>query len=383
MKHESSKNKPRPLAGIRVLDFSIMIAGPYCTRHLSDLGAEVIKVESPDADYLRSREPIRDGQSTYYGQINCGKRSIMLDLKKPDDVITARELAASVDLVVENFRPGVMKRIGLDYETLKSSNDRLIYCSISGFGQNGPSATRAAYAQIVQAASGYDLTMLQYQPGLAQPLNSNLFIADVLASVYALSATLAAIHMRTSTGSGQHIDLSLMDTMMTVFPYEFQEAQFPASEQRQLYQPVRTSDGFMILCPNTQNNFESLCKAVGKPEWIKDARFSASEQRVLNWSTLMTLVEQWTVDHSSAECEATFTNHGIPASAYRSVRDAIADPQFQYRSSFSEVKDSSGPFLVPNLPYQFSGATVSALDFVQSHGQDTANVFREFGIDPN
>ncbi|WP_398472006.1 CoA transferase, partial [Tardiphaga sp.] len=106
MKHESSKNKPRPLAGIRVLDFSIMIAGPYCTRHLSDLGAEVIKVESPDADYLRSREPIRDGQSTYYGQINCGKRSIMLDLKKPDDVITARELAASVDLVVENFRPG-------------------------------------------------------------------------------------------------------------------------------------------------------------------------------------------------------------------------------------------------------------------------------------
>ncbi len=152
MNTEQKSARPGPLTGVRVIDFSIMIAGPYCTRFLADMGAEVIKIEAPEGDYIRTREPLRNGSSAYFGHINCGKRSVALDLKEPDAIETAKDLVRKADIVVENFRPGVMKRLGLDYTTLTTVNPKLIYCSISGFGQTGPSAEHPAYAQIVQAS---------------------------------------------------------------------------------------------------------------------------------------------------------------------------------------------------------------------------------------
>ncbi len=163
MSSESMSKRLGPLEGVRVIDFSIMMAGPYCTRFLADMGAEVIKVETPDGDHIRNLEPLRTGRSAYFGHMNCGKRSVVLDLKKPAAVEAAKGLVSKADIVVENFRPGVAERLGVDYETLAGADARLIYCSISGFGQTGPAADRPAYAQVVQASSGYDIALMKYQ----------------------------------------------------------------------------------------------------------------------------------------------------------------------------------------------------------------------------
>jgi CoA:oxalate CoA-transferase len=366
-----------PLAGLRVLDFSIMVAGPYCTRYLADMGAEVIKVEPPEQDYLRTREPLRDGRSAYFAQLNCGKRSIRLDLKDPAAIEVAKALAAKSDVVVENFRPGVMKRLGIGYDVLSQGNPGLVYCAVSGFGQDGPGADRPAYAQVVQASSGYDLAFMQYQDSQERPANSNIFVADVLASVYALSGILAALHQRGRTGRGQLVDVALMDGMLNLLPYETQEAQFPAKERRQVYVPVKAADGFLILCPTTAKNFESLCEVVGHPEWKTDPRFATGPARVRNWQEMMRLVEQWTVARPAKECESTFMGTGIPAATYRTVREALQDPQFAHRGSLARVVDASGEFFVPNLPFRLSGASVQAGARVADSGQDTAAVLMD------
>src|SRR5215471_3562295 len=182
------------LGGLRVLDFTTTIAGPHCTRLLADLGAEVIKIESPAGDMMRTRPPLRDGASTSFGQLNAGKKSVALDLKSPAAVEAVRRLVATTDIVVENFRPGVMRRFGLDYEALRRVKPELIYCAISGYGQTGPSAGLPAYAPVIHAASGYDLAHMAYQEGRTRPDNNGVFIADVLSGTYAFGAIMAALY---------------------------------------------------------------------------------------------------------------------------------------------------------------------------------------------
>lgn len=177
-----------PLEGVRVLDFSIMLAGPYCARLLADVGAEVIKIEPPEGDEMRLRAPLRDGQSAYFGQLNAGKQSIALDLKSPDAIKLVHRLVESADIVVENFRPGVMERLGLGFEVLRKINPRLIYCSISGYGQAGAQAERAAYAMIVHAESGFDRTLMRYAGERDRPAAGAVFVADILGGIFAFSA---------------------------------------------------------------------------------------------------------------------------------------------------------------------------------------------------
>jgi len=191
------------LAGIRVLDFSAMIAGPYCTRLLADSGAEVIKLEPPEGDYMRGREPVKAGMGLYFAVVNAGKRSVALDLKNPRAAALVHELAAASDVVVENFRPGVMKRLGFDAATLRARHPRLVYCSISGYGQEGAHAALPAYAPIVQAASGYDLANLGYQRGIERPLNTGIFAADYLTGVHAFGAICAALVRRSLDRHGR------------------------------------------------------------------------------------------------------------------------------------------------------------------------------------
>src|SRR5262245_48539686 len=166
------------LHGLRVLDLTTTIAGPHCTRLLADLGARVVKIESPEGDLMRTRPPLREGVSSYFGQLNAGKRSVVLDLKQPAAADIVRRLARASDVLVENFRPGVMTRLGLDYPALGPTAPTLIYCAISGYGQSGPSAARPAYAPVVHAASGYDVAHLSYQEGRTRPDNNGIFIAD-------------------------------------------------------------------------------------------------------------------------------------------------------------------------------------------------------------
>ncbi len=214
--------------GLRVLDFSTTIAGPHCTRMFADMGAEVIKIETDEGETMRTRPPVRNHCSTAFGQLNVGKNSLVLDLKSPKGVEAVRRLVATADVLVENFRPGVMRRLKLDYASLHELNPKLIYCSISGYGQTGPSAELPAYAPVIHAASGYEMAHLAYQPGRTRPDYCGIYHADVLTGVYAFGAISAALYQRTGTRQGQHIDVSMLESMLSLTLNEVQWSQSPA-----------------------------------------------------------------------------------------------------------------------------------------------------------
>src|SRR4029077_3024297 len=210
--NEGTERMNSPLDGVRVVDFTTTIAGPHCTRLLADLGAEAIKLEAPEGDMMRSRPPLRNGASTSFGQLNTGKKSMVLDLKRPEAMQIVQRLVANSDVVVENFRPGVMQRFGLDYPALRAVKPDLIYCAISGYGQTGPSAELPAYAPVIHAASGYDLAHLAYQGGDRRPDYCGLYIADVVTGTYAFGAIMTALFQRQLTGAGQLIDVSMLES---------------------------------------------------------------------------------------------------------------------------------------------------------------------------
>ena len=364
--HPAAEPRPGPLQGIRVLDFTAMLAGPHCARLMADLGAEVIKIEGLEGDLIRSRPPLRDGNSTYFGALNCGKKSVAIDLKTDAARSIIHALAKQSDVVVENFRPGVMARLGFDYATLSRHNPKLVYCSISGYGQSGPGATRAAYAPIVHAASGYDAANLSYQPTQDYPASTGIFTADILSGAYAFGAIQAALVHRERSGQGQAIDVSLMDSMLNLMVFECQEAQFPSERRRPVYAPMKTRDGHVIIAPISQKNFEQMAEAMQRPDLKTDVRFATGQARVENWTALMAVIEQWTEQHTGIEIEAIMDANGVPCSRFLTVADAMKDPQLAERGSLSRIKDGAGDFLVPNAPFQFTtptaaGPTVSGL----------------------
>ena len=364
--HPAAEPRPGPLQGIRVLDFTAMLAGPHCARLMADLGAEVIKIEGLEGDLIRSRPPLRDGNSTYFGALNCGKKSVAIDLKTDAAKSIIYALAKQSDVVVENFRPGVMARLGFDYATLSRHNPKLVYCSISGYGQSGPGATRAAYAPIVHAASGYDAANLSYQPTQDYPASTGIFTADILSGAYAFGAIQAALVHRERSGQGQAIDVSLMDSMLNLMVFECQEAQFPSERRRPVYAPMKTRDGHVIIAPISPKNFEQMAEAMQRPDLKTDVRFATGQARVENWTALMAVIEQWTEQHTGIEIEAIMDANGVPCSRFLTVADAMKDPQLAERGSLSRIKDGAGDFLVPNAPFQFTtptaaGPTVSGL----------------------
>jgi len=366
------------LDGVRVLDFTSMMSGPYCTRLMADLGAEVIKIETPEGDYIRMRVPIRDGKSTYFAHLNCGKKSVALDLKKPGAVALVRELVAKCDVVVENFRPGVMERLGLDYATLAEINPKLVYCSISGFGQSGPLAQRSAYAPVLHAASGFDMAYLAQQDGIERPLKSGIFVADVLGGSLAFGGIQAALFRCARVGRGEYVDMSMMDSMLGMLVYECQAAQFPSKRKRPLYQPTRAKDGFIIIAPVSQNNFEALAIATGHSEWITDPRFSNDARdeiygshREYNWDALMALLDEWAGQKTAEECEAILNAGGVPCSRYFTVGEAMNQPQVIERGSFATLDDGAGPFKVPNPAFKYRNTVARARNGVPALGGDT------------
>ena len=345
-----------PLEGIKVLDFTAMIAGPYCTRLLADLGAEVIKLEPPEGDYMRGRAPLRDGHSVYFGILNCGKQSLCIDLKRRESKPLVAELAGRSDVVVENFRPGVMQRLGFDYAVLARANPKLVYCSISGYGQTGAHSQRPAYAPIVQAASGYDLAQMGYQDGLDRPLKSGIFTADYLTGVHAFGAICAALVRRNRTGEGEHIDCALMDAMLGMLAYEVAEAQVPMKQRRPLFRATRAKDGFLILAPVSPANFEAMARAAGHPEWMNDPRFASADLRVQNWIALMDELDAWAEDKPAIECEAAMTRGGVPCSRYFTVKEAMDSDYAAERGAFARVADAAGEFNAPNPPFKMADA---------------------------
>jgi CoA:oxalate CoA-transferase len=353
---QESETRTAPLDGVRVLDFSIMLAGPYCARLLADVGAEVIKIEPPEGDDMRLRSPLREGHSAYFGQLNAGKRSLALDLKSPDAINLIHRLVEDTDVVVENFRPGVMDRLGLGYQALRAINPRLIYCSISGYGQSGPAAGRAAYAMIVHAESGFDRSLMRYAGDRDRPAAGAVFVADVLGGIFGFSAIQTALVQRARTGEGQRIDVALMDCMLNLLVYELQEAQFPVQAPRAAYGPVRARDGDILIAPITPRNFTGLCEVTGQNELANDPRFETLQARAANWNAMMQVVEKWTERHTVGECISALDRAGVPCSEYRDPGAALSDPHLQQRGAFATIADGAGKFLGVNAPWKMSGA---------------------------
>lgn len=378
-KHEGTTTKA--FAGLRVLDFSTTIAGPHCARMLADMGAEVIKIETDGGETMRTRPPLRNGCSTTFGQLNVGKKSVVLDLKSEDGKEAVRRLAATADILVENFRPGVMHRLRLDYDRLRTVNPRLIYCSISGYGQSGPSAELPAYAPVIHAASGYDMAHLAYQPGRSRPDYCGIYHADVVTGTYGFGAIASALYQRTVTGLGQHIDVSMLESMLSLTLTELQSAQFAVKPPpRPMFGPTETASGYVMITVASEKTFQGLMGVIGRTEWISDPRFSTYAARRDNWADVMDGVEAWSRQLATDACLAALGAAGVPASAYRTVPEALADPQLAHRQALSEVRDEGGSFQVLNLPFRMSGADTTPAKTMAVLGEHTDALRDEIGL---
>jgi CoA:oxalate CoA-transferase len=379
-RRNAANNSTQSFQGLRVLDFSTTIAGPHCTRMLADMGAEVVKIESAEGETMRNRPPLRNNFSSVFGQLNAGKKSVVLDLKSPQAIEAIRRLVASADILVENFRPGVMRRLKLDYDTLQKLNPRLIYCSISGYGQTGPSAKLAAYAPVIHAASGYDMAHLAYQPGRSRPDYCGIYQADVIAGIYAFGAISAALYQRCGSQTGQHIDVSMLESMLSLTLTEVQSSQFAmTAPSRPIFGPVETADGYVMVAIASEKTFQNLVTAAGHPEWIDDPRFAKYSDRRDNWDGLMEGVESWSRNLTNEQCLAALNRAGVPSSAYRTVTQALADPQLAHRSALAEVEDGGGTFKVMNLPFRMSQAYIAAGRRAATLGEHTIAFLRETG----
>jgi crotonobetainyl-CoA:carnitine CoA-transferase CaiB-like acyl-CoA transferase len=376
-----TETNPRPLHGLRVLDFSTTIAGPHCSRLLADMGADVIKVESPEGDLMRSRPVQRDGAGTMFGQLNAGKRSIALDLKRPESIAAIKKLVTKVDVVLENYRPGVMKRLGIDYPELAKVNPRLVYCAISGYGQTGPAAGRPAYAPVIHASTGYDKAHLFYQQGRERPDNCGIFVADYASGSYAMGAILAALYQRNATGRGQMVDVSMFETLVGMLLGEVNRAQFDFEiPSRPMYGPIEAKDGYVMLATASERTFQDMATAAGRRDWLTDPRFEKYADRRMNWAEFVDEFEQWSRKLTVKECVAALEKHGVPCSPYLTVTEALQDPQVAHRGSLCTIEDSAGAYKSPAPPFRFSGSPLQSGPKVANLGEHTKSVLAEAGL---
>ncbi len=349
------------LEGIRVLDVTQVMAGPFCAMQLCDMGAEVIKVEPPGGDSTRRMAGASGSDSAGFNAVNRGKRSIVLDLRKAEARDAFRRLVARSDILIENYRPGVMNRFGLGYDTLAADYSRLVYASISGSGQTGPGASRGGFDLIAQGESG--LMSVTGEPG-RPPIKMGVPVTDLGAALFALAAILAALHYRDRTGHGQHIDTSLLEAGIALSVWEateyFSEGSIPTplgSAHRMLapYQAIRCADGYITIGAGTNRLFQRLCDALGHPEWTTRPEFADDTRRVRNRAGLIAGIEALTAGLSCGAWLARFTAAGVPCGRINNYADAFDDPQVRARSMVVDVTHPTlGPLRTLGSPIKMS-----------------------------
>ena len=338
------------LPHIKVLDLSRVLAGPWCTQMLADLGADVVKVERPGAGddtrhwgppFLQDAHGQDTSQATYFTACNRNKRSVAIDMAQPEGQALIRQMALQSDVLVENFKVGGLAQYGLDYASLKALNPRLIYCSVTGFGQDGPYAPRAGYDLMIQAMSGMmSITgRADDQPG-GGPLRVGVALTDLFTGVYACSAILAAIEVRHRTGEGQHIDMALLDVGMAILANQAAGFLNTGAVPERMgnshpilapYQDFPTADGAMLLAIGNDGQFARFCQAAGHPEWAADARYASNTLRVQHRSVLIPAMEAVTRTRSTADWIALLEDKAVPCGAINDIGQAFADAQVQAR----------------------------------------------------
>ncbi|WP_310530556.1 CoA transferase [Novosphingobium sp.] len=381
---------PGPLAGVRVLDFTRVLAGPAASLALADLGAEVIKVEPPGSgDDTRTFPPIRDGESHYFLSVNRGKKSIVIDLKAPDGLQLAKDLAARCDVLIENYRPGVMDRLGLGYEALKAINPGLIYCAISGYGMTGPMRDMPSFDIVLQAQSG--ALYMNAEPG-GQPMKLGLPMGDLVGGISGPIGILGALFERTRTGKGRLIDVSLTEGLIGLSAYLPQLAWFTGADPQPQgsqhpnlvpYGVFPASDGSIVVACLTAGFWGNVCRAIERPELADDPRFASLEQRRDAREEINAAVSAYTSRHTVAELVTRFTALEVPHAPILSVLEALSSPQSQARGVVVEVDHPAlGPIPLVNRPIRYADEQQAPVTAPPMLGQDTDAILADLlGLD--
>ena len=374
----TEKPLTRPLEGLRVLDFTRVLAGPLATALLADLGAEVIKVEPPQGDDYRAIGPMRNGESALFTVMNRNKKSLVLDLKQAQAVALVHELVEQVDVVVENFRPGVAQRLGIGYEQLKARNPKLVYVSVSGFGQTGPYAERPAYDVIVQAMSG--IMEATGDPD-GPPTLVGEAISDVVAGLFASWAILAAVHQTQRTGLGQQVDVAMFDTTLSFLVTSMSRYLFTGTPARRVgnrhplsapFGVFKAKDGHFALAVLNLKLFKALTKAIGQPALGGDESLATDELRSAREPELRAAIEGWAAKHNIEEVVALIEQAGVPVAPIWDIGQALASPQAVARNLLQPVDDARLPGLrLPVQPVRFGGAPPSQPTRAPALGEHT------------
>lgn len=383
---EREPESKAPLAGVRVLDLTRVLAGPHCGRMMVDFGAEVIKIEPPDGDLTRFSSPRVGSLATYFIQQNAGKKCMSIDLSTADGVRVFRRLADRSDVLVENYRAGVMDKLGLGYDELVSSNPRLVYASISGYGADGPWVHRRAYATVIGAESG--LTRMQADSS-GHSVNDPWSHADTYTALETTSAILAALYRREKTGRGDRIDVSMAETMLYVNEHAHDQLfdrpvdpNWIRSFQPGDYPILQVADGTVVVIsghPAERGTFEIMLAVMERPRLADDPRFATVESRLRHFDVLRHEMTEWARTVPDAEVfEDRCAKHGLAMGVVRSVRELASTPWAEARGAITTVPDRIGGFIrVPNSPWHFRDATVGVHGEPRYRGEDNRTVLRE------
>ena len=373
------------LDGVLVLDFSRVLAGPFCTMTLGDLGARVVKIEPLAGDEARGMGPFRGGQSLYFASVNRGKESASLDLKNPLALDVARTLAGRADVLVENYRPGTMQRLGLGYDQLSSLNPGLVYLSLSGFGQTGPYADRGAYDVIVQALSGL---MSITGPEDGPPTRVGASLGDLVPALYGVIAVLAGLLQRRNTGRGTWIDLGMLDSVFAVL--ENALARFQASGENPAplgnrhpsitpFSTFATADGPIAIACGNDSLFTRLCAALGAAAVAEDPRFASNALRTSNQAELAKAIESRLAGGTTQDWEERLLAAGIPAARVNRISDLLVDEHLQDRGMLTRLRleGDAEAITVPGTPLRASGFDRTVASAAPGLGEHTASVLTE------
>ncbi len=393
-----AETRPAPLTGVRVLDLSRVLAGPWAGQILADLGADVVKVERPGAGddtrawgppYLKDEAGHNTSEAAYFLCANRNKRSITIDMARTEGQALVRQLAQQADVLLENFKLDGLKQYGLDYESLSALNPRLVYCSITGFGQTGPYAPRAGYDFLIQGMGGLmSVTGRADGEEGAGPQKVGVALTDIMTGLYATIAVQAALAEREKSGCGQHIDLALLDVQIACLAN--QASNFLAGNvvPRRMgnahpnivpYQDFPTADGDMILAIGNDAQFARFCALANHAEWASDERFATNPQRVANRAVLVPLLRQSTVMRSTCEWVAALEAAGVPCGPINRLDAVFADPQVQARGLRIELPHAiAGSVPLVANPIRLSGSPVTYRNAPPTLGQHTTEVLTQW-----
>ena len=373
-----------PLTGVRVAEFCQVLAGPFCGALLADMGADVIKIEAPDGDLMRAWPPMIDGCSQYFASVNRNKRSVALDLKNPTDLDSARKIALAADVVIENFRPGVMAKFGLDYKALAREKPALVYCSVSAFGQTGPRAGEGGFDMTVQAMSG--VMSVTGERG-ARPAKCGIPIADFTAGLYAAYSIAAALCKVRAGAPGDYIDVSMLGGMLGIAHLQTSElfatgrdpvALGSAHPMNAPYAAFRCRDGYFALAAGTNKLWEATCDGIGRNDLAQDSRFATPSSRAQHQDELRALLETEFMKYDAAQLLALYRERGVPCAPLNTYSQVLADPQVEHMGWIEEMTLANGSkSKVMISPQRVSGERLGVYRNPPALGEHTQEVLAE------